>query len=107
MKNLSMLHHLGGALMSEDVMRGHNGAVAKVRREITSRQALIQQLETKRTDILQAAAMDQARARLSPLQSILLSLQPAAHFPKRCVPPASHELELRSWLVPVVRRLRW
>ncbi len=43
-------------------MLGHVDAVAKVRREIASRQALIQQLETKRSDILQAAAMDQVRA---------------------------------------------
>ncbi len=53
---------LGGASISEDIMLGHVDAVAKVRREIASRQALIQQLETKRSDILQAAAMDQVRA---------------------------------------------
>ena len=43
-------------------MLGLMTAVAKVRRELASRQALIQQLETKCSDILQAAAMDQARA---------------------------------------------
>ena len=37
-------------------------AVAKVRREIAGQQALIRQLEMKRADVMQAAAMDQVLA---------------------------------------------
>jgi len=48
---------------AEQCLAGRNAlclcAVAKVRREIAGQQALIKQLEMKRGDVMQAAAMDQ------------------------------------------------
>ena len=72
--------------------------VAKVRREIAGRQALIQQLETKRSDILQAAAMDQACAELPPSPSMSTSSHRAAHA--QCLYKqlaACTQLGLRLW----------
>ncbi len=68
-------------------------AVAKVRREIAGQQALIKQLEMKRSDVMQAAAMDQVRshgracgAQTMPalLHSVLTALQ--THVSCFCIP---------------------